>query len=460
MRDLCLAAGGLALAFTAGFATAPRPNPAAGEVGARGAVDKAGATGEEPPSALGKSGPGAAAMFSRVAAAQGLGGFSKLRATMRLIDDCRPGEFEALLAQLAADFGTNDDFGLGEMVFARVFKRWTEADAAGLAEALVSRRSHLLDQYESGAFFALAAAERAAVSEVWTALRAAGDPSRRVEMSRRYLQWLADRDPLGALRLAADLDRFSEADAITEVLDKAAAADPRAALAFVENLPSGPLGTRVRSRHVIGVNSISVLPGGGFSESIGTEMLRGNNLFRTVAGNWTRKEPAAALAWAEGLDPARRAAVMPALMASWLATEPEAALAYAAEHLRGAAALQFNEAAMATSEVPLERRREIAETGPFRATRGRLKFTVDWLSDDTTAAAAWLAEQPREPALEVMRRAAGDWGIGPLLVGRLDEIADAELREAAMESLLQGGSRYLAEDFDAIFGSEEEGGGE
>ena len=418
----------VALGFGLGMATAPRA-----ELGAGGLIEGETTTKvSKKISALSTGKPSSAVMLSRVANHPKASGFNQLMAYVKLIQTAEVDEFPELMERVGAELGSAGELMHGDFLTALLVERWVIEDSLGALEAVLSENPPAMrDEFWS----VVEAVAKEHPREAWAAIRGMeyyGELARRQDVLMHHI---ANEHPGVALGLLAELKPGADLELIKKTLGIVAKQRPHEAMAFAESLPVGALG----------LSTTLVFSAGGLQQ-VSRQLASGETrTTMVVARAWAETDPKSAVAWAEALEGSWREVGLSETVATWGKVEPEAAMEYARENLGSIGQGKVFEQVMMSKKLPLDRRRAVAEAqgGVPTLSQGYYRFTEQWMREDATSMAAWMAERPGRKTETLLKSAATNWAhsSGARAAVEVVDIVDSTMRQIAIEEVakqLQG----------------------
>jgi hypothetical protein len=204
--------------------------------------------------------------------------------------------------------------------------RWAETDPDGAVK--FASENHDFDFIASDVFQQLAADD---MQGALARAQALSDPNARYQALRGVLSYMADQDPLGALRLAATLGNFPNNESLSQVIYRQwSQIDPQAAAAAASMDQSAGQGWRSPVSQVLrnwaGQDPLSALAWANSVADAGTQARDIAQIIR----EWGRDDVAAAGAYVNNLPAgSNRDAAAAALAYSLAGSDPAAAIPWA-----------------------------------------------------------------------------------------------------------------------------------
>lgn len=219
----------------------------------------------------------------------------------------------------------------------------------------------------------------------------------RESFAQQFFPVWAQFDPSNAARAAAEsLTSPASAGTLGAVIGTWAQRDPKAAVAFLNQLPTGQRQRLAWQAMLVQLSGSSpeIAASLALQASVGSQRL---SLVETVAGRWSALDPMAASRWAESLpDPALRKVALASTLPQLAETDPKAALELAGKHgLKSMTDVLYQSLAGEMAGRPEEAMKWM-ETLPTSSARNAAfgGFIEKWAADSPSAAAAFATNLP------------------------------------------------------------------
>ncbi len=247
---------------------------------------------------------------------------ARTRALEEYVKNLSPANIGAALKQLRGlPQGTARDLASGLLV-----ARWLETDPEGALK--FAAENHDFDYITADVFQQLASADSQAAL---TRAQSIADPNARYQALRGVLSYMADQDPLGALRLAGTLGSFPNSEPLSQMIYKQwSAVDPQAAASQAARATSNEGGWRSPVGQVLrnwaGQDPLGAI---AWSTAQADPSAQARDIGQVVR-QWSRDDQTAAATWVNTLSPgSTRDAAVASLAFSLGGSDPSAALGWA-----------------------------------------------------------------------------------------------------------------------------------